>query len=100
MTVLFLATLTVAGVVYGYLRLMTGSVWPAVLAHGAANSYRTTLSVLFVGASPITLEYMAGETGLLPLIATAVVAGWLLHRLGQGSRAAKQPIAPHINANA
>jgi hypothetical protein len=45
------------------------------------------------------LAYLDSETGLLPLIATAVVAGWLLHRLGQRPRAAQQPIAPRIKAN-
>jgi len=97
---LFLATLTAAGVVYGYLRLATGSVWPAVLAHGAANTYRTTLAVLFAGASPITLEYLAGESGVLPLIATAAVAGWLMYHLGWKSRAVQSGIAPQVEANA
>ena len=99
-TALFLATLTLAGVVYGYLRLMTDSAWPAVIAHTTANVVWGTLNGLTIAASPVALEYLYGETGLLPLIATAVVAGWLLHRLGQGQRAAQQPLAPPINANA
>jgi uncharacterized protein len=99
-TALFLATLTVAGVVYGYLRLMTDSAWPAVIAHGTANAIWGTLNGLTIATSPIMLEYLAGESGLLPLIATAVIAGWLLHRLGQEPRAAQQPIAPAINASA
>jgi membrane protease YdiL (CAAX protease family) len=96
---LFLATLTLAGVLYGYLRLTTDSVWPAVLGHGATNVVWGTLSGLTVAASPLTLEYLAGETGLLPLLAIAVIAGWLLHRLSQEPRAAQRPIAPRINAN-
>jgi len=99
-TALFLATLTVAGAVYGYLRLTTGSTWPAVLAHAIANVVWGMLSGLTIAASPVTLEYLAGETGLLPLLATAVVAGWLLHRLSQEPRAAQHPIAPHVKANA
>ena len=97
---LFLATLTVAGVVYGYLRLTTGSTWPAVLAHAIANVVWGMLSGLTIAASPVTLEYLAGETGLLPLLATAVVAGWLLHRLSQEPRAAQHGIVPHVEANA
>ena len=92
---LFLATLTVAGVLYGYLRLTTGSVWPAVLAHGAANVYRTTLAVLFVGASPITLEYLAGESGVLPLIATTAIAGWVLYSLNQRTGRARSIAIQH-----
>jgi membrane protease YdiL (CAAX protease family) len=98
-TALFLATLTLAGVLYGYLRLTTDSVWPAVLAHGAANGFWGTFTALTITASPVALEYLAGESGVLPLIATAVVAGWLLRRLGQQPRAAQQPIAPRIKAN-
>ena len=97
---LFLATLTVAGVVYGYLRLTTGSTWPAVLAHAIANVVWGMLSGLTITASPVTLEYLAGETGLLPLLATAVVAGWLLHRLGQEPRATQHGAAPQVEANA
>jgi uncharacterized protein len=88
-TALFLATLTLAGVVYGYLRLTTDSAWPAVLAHGAANGFWGTFTALTVVASPVTLEYLAGESGVLPLIATAVVASWLLHRLGQSTRSVR-----------
>jgi membrane protease YdiL (CAAX protease family) len=95
-TALFLATLTLAGVFYGYLRLTTGSVWPAVIAHGAGNGYWGTLSALTVTASPVALEYLAGESGLLPLLGLVVVAGWILYRLGQEPRAAQQPAAPRV----
>jgi membrane protease YdiL (CAAX protease family) len=90
-TTLFLGTLT--GVLYGYLRLTTDSAWPAVIAHCGGNVVWGLCTTLTVSASPVALEYLAGESGLLPLSATAVVAIWLLQRLGQGPRAAQQPIA-------
>ena len=34
---LFLVTLTLAGVFYGFLRVWTGSVWPVAVAHAAVN---------------------------------------------------------------
>lgn len=83
---LFLATLTLTGVIYGELRLMTGSVWPAALAHGAGNSFWSTLTGLTITTSPLALEYLAGESGVLPLLGLVVVAGWVLHRLGQPTR--------------
>jgi len=95
-TALFLATLTLAGVVYGYLRLITDSAWPAVIAHGTANTVWGTLNGLTIATSPITLEYLAGESGLLPLIATAVVAGWVLHRLGQSTRSVRATAAQAV----
>src|SRR5215216_6270501 len=93
---LFLATLTLTGVIYGELRLMTGSMWPAALAHGAGNSFWSTLSGLTITTSPLVLEYLAGESGILPLLGLVVVAGWVLYRLGPGSRAAQQPTVPHV----
>ena len=84
---LFLATLTLTGVVYGELRMMTGSVWPAALAHGAGNSFWSTFTGLTVATSPLALEYLAGESGILPLIGLVFVAGWVLYRLGQEPRA-------------
>jgi membrane protease YdiL (CAAX protease family) len=88
---LFLATLTAAGVIYGYLRLTTGSVWPAVLLHSTWNAVWALLAYLTVASSPLATEYLAGESGILTLLATAVVAGWFLSRL-QG-----RLVAPQLN---
>ena len=83
---LFLATFTVAGAIYGYLRLTTASVWPAALAHSAHNTIYETLTFFTVSSSPLVTEYLAGESGLLTLIGYALVAGWLVYRLNQRSR--------------
>src|SRR5215212_2686743 len=42
--VLFLLTMTAAGVFYGYLRLKSASVWPAALAHSAFNTFWATFT--------------------------------------------------------
>jgi membrane protease YdiL (CAAX protease family) len=82
--VLFLLTLTGAGVFYGYLRLTSNSVWPPALAHGAFNMFWTTFSAMTVAVtSADVLEYWAGESGVITLIEVALVAGWLLYRLRQ-----------------
>jgi CAAX protease family protein len=94
-TPLFLATLTLAGVLYGYLRLMTDSVWPATIAHGAYNAFWGKFTLLTVTASPVTLEYLAGESGVLPLIATAVVAGYVGYRLSRRTPAVLAMAAQH-----
>jgi uncharacterized protein len=78
---LFLATLTMAGVCYGYLRLTTGSVWPAALAHSAFNIFWDRLSGLTVTDDPAALDYLAGESGVATLIALTAVAAWLAYRL-------------------
>lgn len=78
---LFLLTLTAAGVFYGYLRLTSRSTWPVALAHGAFNTFWGQFAALTVAtSSPLLLEYLAGESGLLTLIGTAVLGWWLLYR--------------------
>lgn len=78
---LFLATLTMAGVCYGYLRLTTDSVWPAALAHSAFNIFWDRLNGVTQTTRPLTLEYLAGESGVITLAALTVVAVWLAWRL-------------------
>jgi uncharacterized protein len=78
-----LLTLTTAGVFYGYLQLRGKSVWPATLAHGMINLSFELFAELTVTTSPLALEYLAGETGLLTLVATTISAVVLLYRLRQ-----------------
>jgi membrane protease YdiL (CAAX protease family) len=73
---LFLLTLTAASVFYGYLRLTSANTWPAAVAHGAFNTLWNQFSMLTVAVgSPLVLEYLAGESGLLTLIGTTLLAG-------------------------
>jgi membrane protease YdiL (CAAX protease family) len=89
---LFLLSITVAGVFYGYLRLTSDSVWPAAIAHRAVNTIWDQFATLTVVVSPVALEYLAGESGVFTLIGIVLAAGWLLHRLNQQGRAA--PVVP------
>ena len=75
---LFVGTLVAASFVFGYLRILTGSVWPASLAHSVHNVAWSTLAALTATSSPVAVnEYLAGDNGILILAATAVVAVWL-----------------------
>jgi uncharacterized protein len=89
---LFLASLTLAGVFYGWLRLTTGSVWPAAIAHRAINLFWAGFAAITITTSPLLVDYLAGEAGLLTLIGIAIVAAVLLVRLGASSR---RPLRPH-----
>ena len=80
---IILLTLTTAGVFYGYLQLTSKSVWPATLAHGTINLSFELFAELTVSTSPLALEYLAGETGVLTLVATTLSAAVLLYRLRQ-----------------
>jgi hypothetical protein len=71
---IFLALLTGAGVIYGYLRAASGSTWPAVILHGTINAVLGTMAASAVSDHPVTAAYLTGETGLFTLAAVAITA--------------------------
>jgi uncharacterized protein len=75
---LFLAAFTVGGLLYGYLRLTTDSVWPASLAHSAHNYVWALFGSMTIATSPVAAEYLAGESGILIILGYGAVAAWLL----------------------
>jgi membrane protease YdiL (CAAX protease family) len=84
---LFVATIVAAGFVYGDLRIATGSIWPAAIAHGVHNASWGALAGLTVTSSPVLVnEYLAGDTGVFILITTMVAAFLLRRWLRQHSR--------------
>lgn len=91
---LFLLTLTAGGALYGYLRLTTNSLWPVGLLHGSWNTVWEGLQAVTVASSPLATEYLAGESGLLTLLAATVVAAWFLYLLGKRS----QPVPSLLEA--
>jgi uncharacterized protein len=78
---LFLATMSVAGVLFGYLRLASGSVWPAVIAHAVVNVYWSMFNAVTLTDTPLAYEYLAGESGILTLTGVAIAAVWLIRRM-------------------
>jgi uncharacterized protein len=99
---LFVGTIVAASFVFGYLRILTGSVWPASVAHSVHNAAWGTLGALTATSSPVVVnEYLAGDNGILILVATAVVAVWLGRKVNRkvGSGASKpQPRAASSEA--
>jgi uncharacterized protein len=78
---LFLSTMTVAGILFGYLRLTSNSTWPAVIAHAVFNTYWTLFATITVATSPLAFEYLAGESGVITLVAVAISAVVLVRRM-------------------
>ncbi|MCB0123530.1 MAG: CPBP family intramembrane metalloprotease [Caldilineaceae bacterium] len=78
---LFLFMLTAAGIFYGYLRLMSGSVWPGALAHSVFNTVLEALMGLTVPISVLGMEYLAGESGIISLLLLIAIVSVLLRRL-------------------
>jgi membrane protease YdiL (CAAX protease family) len=77
---LFLLTMTLAGVFYGFLRVWTGSVWPVAIAHSAVNMAWALSSEVSATQSPVVLEYIGGESGLV-MICGLLIADVILIRV-------------------
>lgn len=78
---LFLLTLTIAGVFFAYLRFASDSVWPATLAHSAHNLFWALFSMFTSASSPLIVEYLAGDSGILIAAGYALAATVLMARL-------------------
>lgn len=59
----------------GYLRTMSASVWPAVLAHFAHNATFAALTIPIATDRPVVVdEYLSGDSGLFVFLGTAACA--------------------------
>ncbi len=74
---LFMVTLTLAGVFYGFLRVWTGSIWPVAIAHGAANGAWNLFEKTNTTKTPLILEFLGGESGVIVIVGLSVVSCWL-----------------------
>lgn len=81
---LFMATIVPVAVVFGWLRLATGSIWSVVLAHSSHNVFfQGVFDAWFAG--PLE-PLLAGEVGVFSCVAYSTVALWLW-RSGRLARA-------------
>lgn len=81
---LFLFTLTLAGVFYGFLRLWTGSVWPVAIAHAAANMAWEIASEVSKAKSQLVEEYVGGESGLIMIAGLLIVCALIINYMRSG----------------
>jgi len=94
---LFVATIVAGSFFFGYLRIWTGCVWPASIAHSAHNAAWGTLGAFTVASSPVVVnQYLVGDSGILILIGTVVGAVWL------GRKVSKDvgPVQPPLDTGA
>lgn len=66
------------GVLLGWTRLRTGSVWPAVFGHGAFNASAGLGALVVAAGSPIPAPWIAGPLGLISCAVFAVVTAVLV----------------------
>jgi len=79
---LTLASITLAGILFGALRQITGSTWPAVLMHTVSNVILTTLVTGgYIGVSTnLALVFSPGWEGLLMMACITLAGFWLMRK--------------------
>jgi membrane protease YdiL (CAAX protease family) len=75
---LFLVTLTFAGVFFGFIRIWTGSVWAVAIAHAAANMAWELMTEVTQTKSPLVLEYVGGESGVIMITGLLVLSFFII----------------------
>jgi uncharacterized protein len=87
---LFYGTVVAASFFYGYMRIYTGSTWPASIAHAVHNTAWTTLGAFTVTSSPVLVNlYLVGDYGILILVGVVLGALWLSYYLRSGMNKAQ-----------
>jgi membrane protease YdiL (CAAX protease family) len=71
-----------SALIYGELRLKTGSIWPAFLAHNVVNAIipQLLLSGFVSVTSKAQLVFSPGLDGLLMIVFSVIVGWWMLKR--------------------
>lgn len=85
---LFTLTVIPMGVVFGWLRLGSASVWPPIVAHAVSNAVWQIWAASFTSVQPVAV-YVAGEAGIVNLVAWWALAYWAWRRLGAPAIAAR-----------
>jgi uncharacterized protein len=100
---LFYGTFIAASFFFGYMRIYTGSIWPASIAHAVHNAAWSVLGAFtLITVSPVLVNvYLVGDFGLLIFIGAALGAIWFSHRfkraMDQAQAGAEVPdVAPAI----
>jgi uncharacterized protein len=95
---LFYGTIVAASFFFGYLRIYTGSIWPASIAHAVHNTAWTTLGAFTVTSSPVLVNlYLVGDYGILILIGVVIGAIWVGYFLRSGMNQAQEAgVVPEV----
>jgi membrane protease YdiL (CAAX protease family) len=87
---LFYGTIVAASSLFGYLRIYTGSIWPASIAHSVHNAAWGVLGALTLTSSPVLVNlYLVGDYGILILVGVVIGAIWVGYYLRRGMNEAQ-----------
>jgi membrane protease YdiL (CAAX protease family) len=96
---LFYGTIVAASFIFGYLRIYTGSIWPASIAHAVHNAAWSTLAAFTLTSSPVLVNlYLVGDYGILIVVGTVIGAIWVGYMLRSGMNQAQETEAQEAGA--
>ena len=82
---LFYGTIVAASFFFGYLRIYTGSIWPATIAHSVHNGAWDALTAFTVTSyAGLVNLYLVGDYGILILVGVVTGAIGVGHMLRSG----------------
>ncbi|MGH3146681.1 MAG: CPBP family glutamic-type intramembrane protease [Rubrobacter sp.] len=91
---LFYGAIVAASFFYGYLRIYTGSVWPASIAHAVHNAAWGVLGAFTVTSYPVIVnKYLVGDYGILIVVGAVIGAVFVGRILRSGMDEARSDSA-------
>ena len=94
---LFYAAVVAASFFYGYLRIASGSLWPASIAHAAHNSAWGLMVAFTATSSPVLVNsYLLGDSGILITVAAAAGAVLVSRMMPRGDDKARPDANPPV----
>ena len=94
---MFYAAIVAASFFYGYLRIVSGSLWPAAIAHAVHNS-AWGLMVAFTATSyPVLVNgYLLGDSGIVITVGAALGAVLVSRMMPRGDDKARHDATPPV----
>jgi membrane protease YdiL (CAAX protease family) len=99
---LFYAAVVAGSFFYGYLRMISGSLWPASIAHAMHNSAWGLMIAFTATSYPLLVNsYLLGDSGILITVgaaAGAVLVGRMMPRGGKARPDATPPVLESVTS--
>jgi uncharacterized protein len=94
---LFYAAVVAASFFYGYLRIVSGSLWPASIAHAVHNSAWGLMVAFTATSSPVLVNtYLLGDSGILITVGAAAGAVLVSRMMPRGNDKARPDANPPV----
>ena len=94
---LFYAAVVAGSFFYGYLRIASGSLWPASIAHAMHNSAWGLMVAFTATSSPVLVNnYLLGDSGIVITVAAALGAVLVSRMMPRGAEKARPDANPPV----